>query len=200
MKLITILTAMIVLALVTVGCTTVDSAKDKAIMEKQAMAEKEAMEQKEAIAQKEAMTEKVVEEQDAMTEKSDTVMTKDEYKGAILAGTTTPYLDFTKEDYDKALAKNKVIVLNFYASWCPTCKAEHPEAVAAFSELNLDNVVGFRVHYKDDFAGKDETELAKQFGIPYQHTKVIIKNGERVLKAPDSWDKQRYITEITKYA
>ena len=128
------------------------------------------------------------------------MMMNDEYKGAILAGTTTPYLDFTKEDYDKALAGHKVILLNFYASWCPTCKAEQPEAFAAFNAMKYSNVVGFRVHFKDDQVTADETALAQQFGVPYQHTKVIIKNGDRVLKAPDSWDKERYLTEIGKYA
>ena len=127
-------------------------------------------------------------------------MMKDEYVGAVLAGTITPYIDYTKEDYDKALAENKVIVLNFYANWCPICKTEQPEAFVAFNELKKPNVIGFRVHFKDSEVTADETALAQQFGVPYQHTKVIVKDGKKVLKAPDSWDKERYISEISKYA
>lgn len=120
------------------------------------------------------------------------------YKGEILAGTTTPYITFNKEDYEEAIKENKVILLYFYANWCPICKAEQRETFVAFNEMNYDNVIGFRVNYRDNEVDADEEQLAKEHGITYQHTKVIIKNGERVLKSPDSWKKEKYLEEINK--
>ena len=121
-------------------------------------------------------------------------------KGIVLAGTKTPFIDFNKEDYDKALSDGKVVFLYFYANWCPICRAEEPKAREAFNELNKENVVGFRVNYKDSETDKNEEDLAKQFGITYQHTKIIIKNSQRVLKDGNSWNKETYISEINKYA
>jgi len=60
-------------------------------------------------------------------------------------------------------------------------------------------VIGFRVNYNDDFTDDDERALARKFGVAYQHTKVFVKNNKRLLKAPDSWGKNRYGTEIAKY-
>lgn len=117
----------------------------------------------------------------------------------VLAGTTTKYFEFTKEAYDQALAENKVILLYFYASWCPICRLEQPKTFAAFNELNNPNIIGFRVNYRDSDTDENEVDLAKQFGVSYQHTKVILKDGQRVLKAPDSWDKERYLEELKKF-
>lgn len=69
---------------------------------------------------------------------------------------------------------------------------------SAFDELTSDRVIGFRVNYKDNQTDTDEQNLAREFGVPYQHTKVFLKNGKQILKAPDGWDKARYITEINK--
>ncbi len=121
-----------------------------------------------------------------------------EYKGKILAGTASKYLEFNKADYESALKEKKKIVLNFYANWCPTCKAEEPEIFAAFNGLKDESVIGFRVNFRDSNTDADEEALAKEFGISYQHTKVILKDGQKFGKWPDSWDKQRYLDEISK--
>src|SRR3989344_9042375 len=106
---------------------------------------------------------------------------------------TSLYLDFKQADFDRAVAENKLVVLYFYANWCPICKKEFPKMQAAFGELQGENVVGFRVNFNDNETSEEEEELARTHGVAYQHTKVFIKNGERVLKAPDSWEKERYI-------
>ena len=147
------------------------------------------MEKKDMIDNKEG---KVMEKEGVMTDKSG-------YTGKVLAGTeSTKYLDFSKADYEKALKDKKKILLYFYASWCPLCIKEQPETFAAFNELNDADLIGFRVNYRDSDTDSDEETLAKEFGVSYQHTKVILKNGERVGKFPDSWDKQRYLEELSK--
>ena len=120
------------------------------------------------------------------------------YSGTVLAGKSAPLLDFTKVDYDPALNSDKLIVLYFYADWCPICKAEFPIMQGAFNELNTDKVIGFRVNYNDDQTDTDEKNLAREFGVAYQHTKVFVKNGQRILKSPESWDDKRYDMEINK--
>ncbi len=122
----------------------------------------------------------------------DNAMMSGGYQGTHLAGTTTPYLAYTKADYEKALAENKVILLYFYASWCPICKAEQKVTTAFFDSLDRQDVVGFRVNFKDSDTDADEEALAKEFGIPYQHTKVILKDGNQALKSLEQWNQKDY--------
>jgi thiol-disulfide isomerase/thioredoxin len=121
-----------------------------------------------------------------------------EYIGKVLAGKSSPLLEFTKADYDLALKSDKLVVLYFYANWCPLCKVEFPEAQKAFDALDSDKVIGFRVSFNDSDTDNDEKNLARENGVPYQHTKVFIKNGKQILKAPDTWKQDRYISEINK--
>lgn len=120
------------------------------------------------------------------------------YRGKILAGKNSPYLEFTKSAYDKALADGKIVLLDFYANWCPICRAEAPDLKAGFDALTSDKIVGFRVNYNDSDTDPDEKTLAKQFSITYQHQKRIIKNGKVVLQSADSWDKERVVREINQ--
>ncbi|MBI2652749.1 thioredoxin family protein [Candidatus Woesearchaeota archaeon] len=132
-----------------------------------------------------------------MMEKNEGAMMKS-YSGKVLAGASSKYLDFNKEDYDKALKEKKKILLYFYANWCPICKKEQIDTFAAFNEVNDPDLIGFRVNYRDGDDDEYEKALAKEFGVSYQHTKIILRNGQRVLKAPDSWSKQRYLDELKK--
>ena len=165
--------------------------QQKVIMEQEAM-------EKAANSKAESNGEVMEKKEDATAMKKENGQMMAAYKGTVLAGTSSPLLDFTKADYDVAVASDKLVVLYFYANWCPICTAEFPQAQAAFNQLTSSNVVGFRVNYKDNQTDADEQNLARQFGVPYQHTKVFIKNGKQILKAPDSWDKARYLAEINK--
>jgi thiol-disulfide isomerase/thioredoxin len=126
------------------------------------------------------------------------------YSGPLLAGTAeVPLLEFNVKDYELANNSGKLIILYFYAEWCPLCRAEFPRMQSAFdvlpriSAVKVENVVGFRVNYKDGSTEAAEISLAKELGVAYQHTKVFLKSGERILKAPDTWEVERYVKEIT---
>lgn len=152
--------------------------------------------QKEEVAEKDGA---VMEQKDAVMEQKDGGSMMAKYTGTVLAGKSAPLLDHTKEDYDAAIKTDKLVVLYFYANWCPACKEEVTDALyPAFNELASDNVIGIRINYKDSDTDSDEKALAVKYGIPYQHTKVLLRNGKQILKASDSWDKARYLEEINK--
>ncbi len=117
----------------------------------------------------------------------------------VLAGTSAPLYEFNKAAYEEATKSDKLVVLYFYADWCPFCVAEYPILKNVFNEMTRTDVVGFRVHYNDESTGPNERALARQFGVGYQHTKVFLKKGARVLKSPETWTKERYILEISKF-
>ena len=97
----------------------------------------------------------------------DIVMTKNkeagiggqESGGKILAGKSSPYIEFKKGEYDEALKSGKIIFLDFYANWCPICRGEAPEIQSGFDSLTSDKVIGFRVNYNDTETDDDEKKL-----------------------------------------
>ncbi|MEK6983993.1 MAG: thioredoxin family protein [Nanoarchaeota archaeon] len=158
------------------------------------------MEKKDAMTDKtgKSMQNDTIQKTEESISNDEAMMEKPTYAGKALAGTeTTKYLEFNTDDYEKALKEKKKILLYFYANWCPICKKEQSETFEAFSKLNDPDLIGFRVNYRDSDTDEDEEALAKEFGVSYQHTKVVIKDGKRALKSPESWDKQRYLDELS---
>jgi thiol-disulfide isomerase/thioredoxin len=110
------------------------------------------------------------------------------------------YVPFTKSAYDQARAEHKVIFLEFYASWCPICAMQAPALEEAFSELKDPDVAAFRVNYKDSDTDADEQALARDFGITYQHSHVILGTDGSVKKKStgEAWSKETILSEVGK--
>jgi thiol:disulfide interchange protein len=119
------------------------------------------------------------------------------YSGNVLAGKSALFLEFNLADYEKAKKEGKIILLDFYANWCPVCRAEEPEIFKGFDSLTSDRVIGFRVNFKDSDTDADEQALARELSIPYQHTKVILKNGQEVSRFTNQWTEQDFLGAIS---
>jgi thiol:disulfide interchange protein len=134
---------------------------------------------------------------DATMEKEDPVM---EDKGDSMMTKGIEYLPFTKSAYNQAKADGKTIFLEFYANWCPTCKAQHPALVEGLSKISSDGLAAFQVNYKDSETDADEQALAQQFNITYQHTHVVTNaSGETLLKSQEQWSAADVMEKIGSF-
>mgnify|MGYP001355121484 FL=1 len=72
---------------------------------------------------------------------------------------------YTKEIRDSKILKIKDFsLINYWASWCAPCRAEHSELMQLSKKENL-NIIG--INFKDK---KDEAEqFLKELGNPYDH-------------------------------
>lgn len=143
--------------------------------------------------QNQLSTDRMAQEESMMDSKGSK---REGYSGAVLAGKITPYIEFNKTDYEKALADGKVVFLEFYANWCPICRAQEPMLFEGFNSLNNPNVVGFRVNYNDSDTDGFEKELAKKLNITYQHTHVILKDSKEVYRSNDDLTKEDFLTTV----
>lgn len=90
------------------------------------------------------------------------------------------YVKYSKAALDASTNTRRVLF--FYANWCPTCRP----ADANFSD-NKDripeDVTLIRVNYNDSETDQQEKDLAKKYGITYQHTYVQIDaSGKEITK------------------
>lgn len=77
---------------------------------------------------------------------------------------------FDKEKLNAAIADGKTVFLDFFASWCPTCRANKPIVEAAV-EANGE-VVGFVANYDTDI------ELKKEYSVISQSSYVVLRDGK----------------------
>jgi len=116
----------------------------------------------------------------------------------LVGGGVSKYYQWDSDSFDEANSEGKLIYLEFSASWCPICQEQEPQLIAGFEALNDPAVVGFKIPFKDGQTRAIHDALARKYGVVYQHTKVIIRNGTVLLKSPEEWDKDRFLSEVKK--
>jgi len=84
---------------------------------------------------------------------------------------------FSKEAFETAQQENKTILLDFYASWCSTCRAQSPILESLAQEDEFSNLVMLRVDYDS------ADELKKEYSVAKQSTLILLKGDKELDRA-----------------
>ena len=112
----------------------------------------------------------------------DGVMKKEESaeKDSSMTKEGSRYIEYSKAALDNSSSKRRV--LYFYANWCPVCRPLDKE-ISENTDKIPEDVLILRVNYNDSDTDQEEKDLAKKYGITYQHTFVQIDaNGNDITK------------------
>lgn len=98
--------------------------------------------------------------------------------------------DFRLEDY-----KGKVVLVNFWATWCEPCREETPALQAAYEDLHEQGleIVGINLTNDEISQGKGEKEISafvNQYGVTYPialDTEGDVANAFRIYPIPTSY-------------
>ncbi|MEW6349560.1 MAG: thioredoxin domain-containing protein [Thermodesulfobacteriota bacterium] len=126
--------------------------------------------------------------------------------GAIVIGiaahkrhTTAPgyagVQQFNEDNFDKAVmeaSKERPIVVDFYADWCPPCRVLEPVLKEVAKEFAGRVVIGK--------VNQDKSLLGRRFGVSQLPTILIIKDGEVKQSFQGFQTKETLIRAIKKYS
>lgn len=90
---------------------------------------------------------------------------------------------FTQAAFDAALGAGKPVVVDFAASWCPTCKAQKPIVDALLAEPKRRELTLFKADYDREAA------LKKQLRVAQQSTFVVFRGGKEVGRSTGDTDR-----------
>ena len=91
---------------------------------------------------------------------------------ALAAGAAE--MPFTQAAFDNAVAAGQPVIVDFQASWCPTCKAQKPIVQSLMQEPKMKDVTLFAADYDTEQA------LKRQLRVAQQSTFVVFKRGKEV--------------------
>ncbi len=84
---------------------------------------------------------------------------------------------YDKRAFDQALAGGRPTIVEFYADWCPTCKAQKPHVQSILGEPRMKDVTVFVADYDK------EKDLKKALRVTRQSTFVVFKAGKEVARS-----------------
>lgn len=97
----------------------------------------------------------------------------------------------TTEDFD-AKVKNKKVILDFYASWCPPCKIISKQ-LTIYDKSKKEDIHIFKVNIDA------QRELLQRFDVKSIPTLVYLKDGQPVFKEVGVRNNKEIAENVQKY-
>lgn len=96
---------------------------------------------------------------------------------------SSSYTEYSKEQYDLAINKNRVLLLYFTSNWCNDCLEQQKTISKVFTGLNKEGVIGLTIHILDSETTVETDALAKKFDVTKENSIVILdKKGSVAFK------------------
>jgi len=93
------------------------------------------------------------------------------------------FKSFSKSEYDTAIKSGHTLVVDFHASWCPTCKKQEPILNEIVNMKGYETVVALKADFDK------EKDLKKILNVSKQSTIVVFKGGKEVGRSTGSTSK-----------
>lgn len=90
---------------------------------------------------------------------------------------------YDQAKFDAALAQGKPVIVDFSASWCPTCKEQKPLVDALMTEPARKDIAFFVADFDKEAA------LKKRLKVTMQSTFVVLKGGKEIARSTGQTDK-----------
>lgn len=98
----------------------------------------------------------------------------------------------SKEEFNEILKNNKLVLVDFYATWCGPCKMQSP-ILHEFNEEVSDKVEIIKLDV-------DQTpDIAREFGILSIPTLLLFNDGKQVEKSVGLTTKSQLSEMLIKY-
>lgn len=101
-------------------------------------------------------------------------------------------VEVSDEDFDAVVGSHKLVVVDFWAEWCPPCKMMGPIVEALAKEH-----AGKVVYYKMD--SDKNTKIPDRYSIQSIPTFLIFKEGKLIDRIVGSMSKTNFKTKIEKH-
>ena len=101
-------------------------------------------------------------------------------------------MTITQENYAELATEGKLLVIDFWATWCGPCRKVGPIIEALAEEYEGRAIVG-----KCDV--EQNPDLASLFGVRSIPTVVFVKGGQAVDKMVGASSREAYVQKIESY-
>lgn len=99
----------------------------------------------------------------------------------------------SKSEFEKVLAENPLVLVDFFATWCGPCRMLGPVLEEIQEEKATEALI-----VKIDVDNPQNKDVARQFGIRSIPTLILFKNGEPVRTSLGFIPKDEVINFINK--
>ncbi|MHB8495906.1 MAG: thioredoxin family protein [Casimicrobiaceae bacterium] len=109
------------------------------------------------------------------------------FLGALLFGITAQAVAGTIESYDDATfaalqAAGKPVVIDVYADWCPTCKAQAPIVSELMKSPKFRSYTVLRVNFDT------QKDVRRRLHVPEQSTLIVFRGSQEVARSVGDTD------------